>query len=364
MSVRGVKPAGARRPLLRRAGETGKAATRGAASAKKNSSGSESKPEKSARAKARAPNREAPASPVPRKSPAARSKPDGLQVSNPDKIYWPDEGYTKLDLIRFYDGIFPALEPWVKDRLLSLKRCPNGITGQCFFQKEKPESMPADTPTRRIVHENGIRNYVVGGRRETQLALANLGCIAVHIWGARQQDPRKPDWVCFDLDPDSGKFADAARAGLRVKQALDALGLTSFPKTSGKKGMHIFIPIEVGPDADEAKEFAELLGHRLSAAYPREMTMENRIAARKGRVYLDPFRNGFAQTVVAPYSVRKFPGAPVSTPLAWDEVDPKLTPGRFHIANFEKRLAEGDPWKSFWKSRQKLQPALEALRAL
>ncbi|MFN2631861.1 MAG: non-homologous end-joining DNA ligase [Thermoanaerobaculia bacterium] len=296
--------------------------------------------------------------------PPAKPAAGALQVSNPDKIYWPEEGYTKLDLIRFYDEFFPALQPWVRDRLLSLKRCPNGITGKCFFQKEKPESMPPDTPTRRIEHENGIRNYVVGGKRETQLALANLGCIAVHVWGARQQDPRKPDWVCFDLDPDSGKFAEAARAGLKIKQALDALGLKSFPKTSGKKGMHVFIPIETGPDADEAKEFAERLGHHLSAAFPKEMTMENRIAARKGRVYLDPFRNGFAQTVVAPYSVRKFPGAPVSTPLDWDEVDPKLNPRRFTIANFARRLAEGDPWKDFWKSRQKLGPALSALRAV
>ncbi len=354
MTARQHKPAAAP-PLREPSSKTGKGATRRASSAKKKLSASDSKPEKGEGTK------------VPASSPRATpppSKPGRLQISNPDKVYWPDEGYTKLDLIRFYDGIFPALEPWVKDRLLSLKRCPNGMLGKCFFQKEKPESMPADTPTRRIVHENGIRNYVVGGMRETQLALVNLGCIAVHVWGARQQEPRKPDWVCFDLDPDSAKFADAARAGLKVKQALDALGLTSFAKTSGKKGMHIFIPIEVGPDADEAKEFAELLGHRLSAAYPKELTMENRIAARKGRVYLDPFRNGFAQTVVAPYSVRRFPGAPVSTPLAWDEVDPKLTPGRFNISSFEKRLAQGDPWKSFWKSRQKLQPALEALRAL
>ena len=322
---------------------------------------------KAAAARAKKPGKPGGASPqAARKAGAAKPAPSpGLQISNPDKVYWPDEGWTKLDLIRFYDGIFPRLQPWVKDRLLSLKRCPNGLLGKCFFQKEKPESMPADTPTKRIVHENGVRNYVVGGKRETQLALVNLGCIAVHVWGARQQAPRKPDWVCFDLDPDSGKFADAARAGLKVKAALDALGLVSFPKTSGKKGMHVFVPIEVGPDADEAKEFAELLGHRLSAAYPRELTMENRIAARKGRVYLDPFRNGFAQTVVAPYSVRRFPGAPVSTPLFWDEVDPKLAPGRFHIGNFDERIAAaGDPWKDFWKSRQPLGRALDALRAL
>jgi len=128
--------------------------------------------------------------------------------------------------------------------------------------------------------------------------------------------------------------------------------------------MHGFVPIEVGPDADEVREFAERLGQQLSAAYPKEMTMESRIAARKGRVYLDPFRNGFSQTVVAPYSVRKFPGAPVSTPLAWDEVDPRLSPSTFHIGNFAKRLARPDPWKTFWKSRQDLSRPLRALREM
>src|SRR6185369_3614002 len=182
----------------------------------------------------------------------------------------------------------PKLKPYIKDRLLSLERCPDGIVGKCFYQKEKPSSMPEDTPTQKVAHEKGITNYVLGGRLETQLALVNLGCIAVHVWGARAATPRKPDWVCFDLDPDSGKFSDAAKAGLKVKEALDALGLVSFAKTSGKKGLHIFIPIRVGPDADDARAFAEILGTRLSAAYPGEMTMEGRIAARKGRVYLDP----------------------------------------------------------------------------
>ena len=288
----------------------------------------------------------------------------GLVLSNPDKVFWPDEGYTKLDLARYYHDVFPLLQPWVKDRLLSLKRCPNGLAGKCFFQKEKPDTMPADTPTKRIVHANGVRNYVVGGRLETQLALVNLGCIAVHVWGARQQSPRQPDWVCFDLDPDSGKFADAARAGLKVRTALDALGLKSYAKTSGKKGLHVFVPIVVGPDADEVRGFADALGHRLAAAYPKEMTMESRIASRKGRVYLDPFRNGFAQTVVSPYSMRRFPKATISTPLAWDEVDPKLDPGKFNMATFEKRFAGADPWKDFWKSRQKLERALEAVKGL
>ena len=295
-----------------------------------------------------------------------RTTPDPLpvKVSNPDKIFWPDEGYTKLDLVRFYDFVFPKLQPWVKDRLLSLKRCPNGLLGKCFFQKEKPDSMPPDTPTKRIVHENGVRNYVVGGKRETQLALANLGCIAVHVWGARAPTPRQPDWLCFDLDPDSGKFADTARVAVKVREALEALRLVSYAKTSGKKGLHLFVPIRVGPDTDDVRGFAETLGAKLAAAYPKEMTMENSIARRKGRVYLDPFRNGFAQTVVSPFCVRRFPRAPVSTPLAWSEVKPTLDPGTFNISNFARRLKKPDPWEDFWKSRQDLKPAIVALKRL
>ena len=235
-----------------------------------------------------------------------------VKVSNPDKPYWPDDGLAKLDLIHFYDDVFPWLKPFVKDRLLSLERCPDGMRGQCFYQKEKPHGLPPDTPTKRIEHAKAATNYVVGGRRETQLALANLGCIALHVWGSRKDTPRQPDWVCFDLDPDSGTFADAARAALRVKQALDALELESFVKTSGSRGAHVFVPIRIGPDADEVKEFAIALGAHLARAYPDELTDETRIAKRHGRVYLDPFRNGFAQTVVAPYSVRRRPRAPVS----------------------------------------------------
>lgn len=287
-----------------------------------------------------------------------------VQLSNPNKVFWPDQGYTKLDLARFYAQVFPRLRPYVDDRLLSLERCPDGLKGSCFYQKEKPPGMPEDTPTRKIQHEKGITNYVVGGKLETQLALVNLGCIAVHVWGSRAANPRQPDWVCFDLDPDSGEFADAARTAVKLKSALDALRLVSFVKTSGKKGLHVFVPIRVGPDTDDVRGFADTLGHRLAAAYPKEMTMEARIAARQGRVYLDPMRNGFAQTVVAPYSVRHAPKAPVSTPLDWSEVKPTLKPADFHIGNFQKRLDRKDPWADFFRSRQSLSRALEAVASL
>lgn len=285
-------------------------------------------------------------------------------LSNPDKIFWPEEGHTKGDLYDFYDFVFPKLRPWVQDRLLALKRCPNGLSGKCFFQKEKPESMPGDTPTKRIVHGNGVKNYVVGGRKETQLALVNLGCISVHAWCSRAANPRKPDWVCFDLDPASEKIEDAIRAAGRVKEALDALRLTSFVKTSGGKGLHVFVPIVVGPDADDTRAFAATLGRKLSEAYPEELTMESLIVKRRGRVYLDPFRNGFAQTVVTPYSVRRKPHAPVSTPLQWKEVAPGLTSDRFTIANFAACLKKRDPWADFWRACQDLRPAITALKKL
>jgi len=287
----------------------------------------------------------------------------GLRISNPDKVFWPDDGYTKLDLIRFYDRVFDKLEPYVNDRPLSLERCPDGMRGECFYQKEIPKGMPAGTPTVRIQHEKGVTNYVVGGLRETQLALANLGCIAVHVWGSRASAPRKPDWLCFDLDPPE-HFADAARAGVKLREALDSLKLVSFAKTSGSRGLHVFIPLEVGPDVEQVLEFASGLSALLAASYPAELTVEGRIAERRGRVYLDAFRNGFAQTVTTPYCVRRRAKAPVSTPLDWSEVSPSLDPSEFNIATFERRLAGPDPWKDFFRKGQALAPALRAIRDL
>jgi bifunctional non-homologous end joining protein LigD len=304
-----------------------------------------------------------------RKTKLAQSVPAKLPitVSHPDKVFWPEEGYTKLDLVEYYDAIFPKLSPYVKDRILSLERCPDGMQGECFYQKQKPESMPPGTPTKRIAHATGagkFTDYVVGGSLITQLALTNLGCIAVHVMAGRASSPRLSDWICIDIDPESGKFADAARAGLRVKEALDALKLASFAKTSGSRGMHVLVPIRTGPDADEVLAFAESFVARVAAAHPDELTVEHVIAARGDRVYLDPFRNGFGQTVVAPYSVRRREKAPVSTPLEWSEVKPTLIPVDFNMGNFAKRLKRADPWSDFFKNRQSLKDAARLLNKL
>jgi len=287
-----------------------------------------------------------------------------IAVSNPNKVLWPEEGYTKLDLVEYYAAIFPKLLPYVRDRILSLERCPDGMRGECFYQKEIPAGMPADIPTKRIDTPQGKRksvNYVVGGALETQLALANLGCIAVHVMAGRASAPRQSDWVCFDLDPESGNFADAARAAHLVKETLDALRLVSFAKTSGSRGVHILVPIHNGPDASDVLAFAEQVGARVAAAHPKELTVEHSLAARRGRVYLDPFRNAFGQTVAAPCSVRRRPHAPISTPLAWSELGPKLDPADFNLGNFMRRARRADPWDDFFRSAQSLENAVRRL---
>ena len=168
-------------------------------------------------------------------------------VMHPDKVFWPEEGYTKLDVARFYEAVFPRLKPYLDERLLTMERCPEGMRGECFYQKRAPKGLPAGTPTKSIHHGNDAVNYVVGGALETQIALVNLGCIPVHVWGSRADRPEQPDWMVFDLDPGSGKFSDSARAGLLIKTALDELGLISFPKTSGSRGLHVFVPLRRPP---------------------------------------------------------------------------------------------------------------------
>ena len=157
-----------------------------------------------------------------------------LAITHPGKVFWPAEGYTKLDLARYYEAIFPRLRPFVNDRLLALERCPDGMCGECFFQKEAPKGLPNGTQTKLIHHQSRAVHYVVGGLLETQIAIVNLGCIAVHLWGSRAEHPHQPDWIVFDLDPSSGEFSDAAKAGQLVRAGLEALGITSFPKTSGR----------------------------------------------------------------------------------------------------------------------------------
>ena len=280
----------------------------------------------------------------------------GVRITHPDKLWFPEDRITKGDVVSFYDRISPLILPWLKDRPLTAERCPEGLVGPCFFQKDFPASAAPGLPTAAIRAESTgkIVHYLLGGTKKTLLFLVNFWSIAIHVMNCRRDSLDAPDWLAFDLDPSSGGFAAAARAGLRLKPVLDAYGLKSFPKTSGSRGLHVFVPLSRGADQDSVRAFAAAVGARLAGEVPDLVTIEMSKAKRGKRVFADALRNAFGQTIVPPYSVRRRPKAPVSSPLDWSEVDPKLDPARFNVRTAEKRFASADPWKDFAKSKKKL----------
>lgn len=280
---------------------------------------------------------------------------DGVRISNPGKIWWPDDGITKGDIARYYAGIAPLLLPWIDERPLTAERCPDGMRGNCFYQKDFRDELPASVPRLPIPTQDGEKtvNYVAGGSRATLLRLVNLGCIAIHTMNCQRGHLDQPDWLAFDLDPESGEFADAARAGLLLRLVLEEMNIVSFPKTTGGRGLHVLIPLRRGPDQDSVRAFAQQIARRLIDRAPELVTLEMSRGKREGRVFIDTLRNAFGSTIVAPHSVRHRPHAPVSTPLDWDEVTPDLKPERFTVRTIQNRLGN-DPWARFWEHRQAL----------
>ena len=283
----------------------------------------------------------------------------GVTISNPDKIWWPDEGITKSDVARFYDGIWSHVSPWMRDRPLTAERCPDGMLGGCFYRKDFPEHWQPAGPrlVLRAASTGKDVRYIVGGSRATLIGMVNLGCIAIHVMTCSAKTIHQVDWLAFDMDPPES-FADAAQAGLALRKVLDEAKLVSYPKTSGSKGLHVFAPLRAGVTQQDATAVAVALGAELARREPKLVTVEFSKAKRGGRVFADAMRNAFGQTIVAPYSVRRRPHAPVSTPLAWDEVSPRLDPATFNVRTFERRLASADPWSDFWRRRQALPKTL------
>ena len=279
----------------------------------------------------------------------------GVDISNPDKVWWPDEGITKSDVARFYDGIWSHVSPWMRDRPLTAERCPDGILGPCFYRKDFPEHWQPAGPrlvVRAASTGKDVR-YIIGGSRATLVGMVNLGCIAIHVMASHAKTIDEVDWLAFDMDPPES-FADAALAGLALRKLLQEVKLSSYPKTSGSKGLHLFVPLRAGVTQQEATAVAMALGGELARREPKLVTVEFSKAKRGGRVFADAMRNAFGQTIVAPYSVRNRPHAAISTPLAWDEVSPRLDPATFNMRTFEKRLAGSDPWADFWRHKQGL----------
>jgi bifunctional non-homologous end joining protein LigD len=286
----------------------------------------------------------------------------GVAISNPDKVWWPDEGITKSDIARFYDGIWSHVSPWMRDRPLTAERCPDGMLGGCFYRKDFPEHWQPAGP-RMVVRAASTGKdvrYIVGGERATLIGMVNLGCIAIHVMSARASQMDQVDWLAFDMDPQTGTFADAARAGLALRKVLDEVGLISYPKTSGSRGLHVFCPLRAGVTPQRAVAVAVYLGEELARREPDLVTVEFSKAKRGQRVFADAMRNAYGQTIVPPYSVRRRPRTPVSTPLSWDEVSPGLDPATFNIRTFDRRVAQPDPWADFWRRRQSLPKGIPA----
>jgi bifunctional non-homologous end joining protein LigD len=281
----------------------------------------------------------------------------GVVISNANKVWWPDEGITKGDVARFYHAISPLLLPWMRDRPLTAERCPDGMLGGCFYRKNFPEgNIPVDAPRLRLRAESTGKdvNYLVGGNLDALLGLVRVGCISMHVMNSRAKSMRDADWLAFDLDPSSGDFSDTIRAGVALRAILVEHGLVSYPKTSGSRGLHVFVPLRAGHPQEDVTAFAVRIGEELARREPDLVTMAHRKNDRGARVYADPFRNAYLQTIVTPYSVRRRPGATVSMPLAWDEVTPRLDPRRYTMRTVEKRIGSDEPWADFKKRAQKL----------
>ncbi|HVN32263.1 MAG TPA: non-homologous end-joining DNA ligase [Thermoanaerobaculaceae bacterium] len=280
----------------------------------------------------------------------------GVRIQHSEKVWWPGEGITKLDVARHYAAVAPRMLPGLKGHGLTVERCPDGIDGECFFQKNFDRDSCAGLPTRAIPTKNAehLVHYVIGGSLRTLIVLVNLGSIAVHVMNCRVGSLQRPTWAIFDLDPSSGEFADAAKASVTLRKILQELGLRSYPKTTGGRGLHVLVPLRRGPAQERVREFVHAISHEMARRSPDLVTVEMSKAGRGRRVFADWIRNAFGETIAAPYSVRRRPGAPVSTPLDWDEVEPGLNPIRFNLRNIEVRLAEADPWAGFLQATQPL----------
>jgi bifunctional non-homologous end joining protein LigD len=275
-----------------------------------------------------------------------------VEISKVDKIFFPDEGYTKGDLINYFKDISDIMLPYLEDRALVMLRYPDGINGESFYHKDAPDYFPEWIKTKAIKkEEGGIVNHVICNNAATLVYIANQGCITPHIWLSKIDKLDYPDTLIFDLDPPGDNFREVIFAAKKFyKFLVDELNIQPFIKTTGSKGVHIEIPLQREENFDDVRQFGQNLSKVLASRYPDRLTTEVRKNKRNGRIFLDVARNGYAQTAVAPYAVRALPGAPVATPINWDELNSSMTPKKYNIKNIFRRLSrKKDPWSDFRK---------------
>jgi bifunctional non-homologous end joining protein LigD len=285
-----------------------------------------------------------------------------LKFTNLNKVFYPADGYTKRDVINFYAAVAPLLVPQLQGRPLSLKRYPNGIDHDYFFQKDA-SGFPDWLHREELADDEDSKTRVICDDKASLLYLANLGCIDQNPYMSRLGSLEHPDFILIDLDPYHCGYDRIVEAAQLVREKLQLIGLAGYPKTTGGNGMHVYVPVEPIYSSAQTRAFAEVLARWVAAERPDLFTTPRMVSAReKGKVYFDYLQNASGKTISAPYVLRAHPGAPVATPLNWDEVVPGLKPAQFHIANVLRRFERvGDLFAGVLNAPQELAPALERL---
>ena len=289
-----------------------------------------------------------------------------IELSNEDKLLFPGEGISKGEVVEYYRKIAEVMLPHLRDRPVSLQRFPDGIGEEGFFQKNMPDYFPGWFRSVNLSKEGGSVAYPVVDDAASLVYLANQGTITLHAALAKTGSPHHPDRLVFDLDPSGDDFGAVQGAARRVRKALEELDLPVFVQTTGSRGLHVVVPLDRSADFDAVRDFARRAADTLAERHPDALTAEQRKDKRQGRLYLDAMRNAYGQTAVMPYSLRAKPGAPVATPLAWDELGAgDLTAQRYHIGNLFRRLGQvEDPWADMKRHAAGIAAADEALSTL
>jgi bifunctional non-homologous end joining protein LigD len=285
-------------------------------------------------------------------------------ISNRHKIFWPDEGYTKGDVIDYYDKMADYILPHLKGRPLSLKRNPNGIRDEGFYHKDAGENVPPYVDTFKVKSgTNKTIDYIVCNNKATLLYLANLGCIEMNPWNSTTSKPDNPTWMVIDIDPSAkNKFAEVIEVALMTKSILDKAGVDSYCKTSGASGLHVYVPLKNKYDYKTVKEFANIIASLVQEQLPKTTSVERSLSKRGNKIYIDFLQNRTGQTLASAYSLRPVPGATASTPLNWKEVNKDLHPSNFTIKNLlERTIKKGDLFLPVINSSVSLEKALKKL---
>ncbi len=302
-------------------------------------------------------------------APKVRERPahtERVPITNPKKVFWPADGYTKSDLIGYYEAIAPRILTYLRDRPVFLTRYPDGITGKSFYQKDAPVFTPDWVHTEMVPSSDGSvsNRFFIVNDTDTLRYLANLGTIPIHMWSSRLGAIDRPDWSILDLDPKGAPFADVIEVARTLKGILDELEIPGHPKTSGASGLHILIPLGARYSYEHSRAFAKLIATLVVQRLPKISTIVRHIQGRGGKVYVDFGQNGHGQSIVSPFCVRALPGATVSCPLLWDEVAPGLVPARFNIRTVLERFAGmDDPLTAVLGEGIRMDEALKRLAA-